>query len=91
MGKDLRIHEWEGTITFMNAVVRYPVELGAALRRARQLRHLTQQQLADAIGASRRWVGMLEAGHNHGAQFLMVLRAADALGLNICLRDKDIT
>jgi transcriptional regulator with XRE-family HTH domain len=74
----------------MDSWVRYPLELGVTIRRLREDRGLTQEQLAERMHVSRRWVGMLEAGRNPGAQFSMVNKAVKALGaeLHILTREE---
>ncbi|WP_420620307.1 helix-turn-helix domain-containing protein [Candidatus Poriferisocius sp.] len=54
--------------------------LGAELRRHRAAAGLTQQQLADRSGVSRRWIGLCEKGHP-GAELGNLMRVARALGL----------
>jgi len=55
-------------------------QLGAAVRQLRTERKLTQQQLADQAGVSRRWLVMLEGGQSPRAELSKVfdvLRALD--------------
>ena len=54
--------------------------LGAELRRLRTTAGLTQQQLADRAGVSRRWIGLCEKGHP-GAELGNLMRVMRALGL----------
>ena len=56
--------------------------LGAEMRRLRLAAGLTQQQLADAAGVSRRWVSLCEKGHP-GAELGNLMRVARALGLAV--------
>lgn len=65
--------------------VRSVSQLGAAVREARDKAGLTQQQLADKAGVSRRWLSTLENGQNLGAELTKVFRAVDALGLELSL------
>ena len=55
--------------------------LGAELRRLRTTAGLTQQQLADRAGVSRRWIGLCEKGHP-GAELGNLMRVMRALGLS---------
>ena len=55
--------------------------LGAELRRLRTAAGLTQQQLADRAGVSRRWIGLCEKGHP-GAELGNLMRVMRALGLS---------
>ncbi|MDR0990402.1 MAG: helix-turn-helix domain-containing protein [Propionibacteriaceae bacterium] len=71
------------SVTALDVPVRRPIELGATLRRLREDQGLTQEQLAQAMGVSRRWVGTLEAGRNPGVQFSLVTAAARALGAEL--------
>lgn len=54
--------------------------LGAEVRRLRLAAGLTQQQLADAAGVSRRWVSQCETSHP-GAELGNLMAVARALGL----------
>ena len=56
--------------------------LGAEVRRLRLAAELTQQQLADAAGVSRRWISLCEKGHT-GAELGNLMRVARALGLTV--------
>lgn len=58
--------------------------LGAELRRLRTAAGLTQQQLADRAGVSRRWIGLCEKGHP-GAEVGNLMRVLRALGLALRL------
>lgn len=49
--------------------------LGHLLRRGRTQRGLTQQGLADLIGASRDWVNRVERGRAPRAELELILRA----------------
>lgn len=60
-------------------------ELGARIRARRLEENLTQQQLADAVGASRWWVNRVETGQEFGASLGAVLRALDFLGLDLTI------
>lgn len=56
--------------------------LGAELRRYRAAAGLTQQQLAERSGVSRRWIGLCEKGHPR-AELGNLMRVARALGLAV--------
>jgi HTH-type transcriptional regulator/antitoxin HipB len=57
-------------------------DLGASLREARVRAGLTQQQAADAAGVGRRFVVIVEGGHER-AELGKVLRLAAAVGLRL--------
>lgn len=65
-----------------------PEQLGAAIRLKRQEKHLSQNALAQLLGVERKWVLRLEAG-NPSAEFGLVLKALDALGISGWLHDAD--
>lgn len=56
-----------------------PEAIGRLLRNQRRAAGLTQQQLADRIGVSRRWVGSAERG-NPRSEILLVMRALQEVG-----------
>ena len=60
-------------------------ELGDRMRDQRTALGMSQQALADAIGASRHWVIKIEQG-NAGAEVGLVLKALNTLGLVIDVR-----
>lgn len=60
-------------------------EVALLIREARHRADLSQQSLAELIGASRQWVQRLEAGVS-GVEFGLVLRALRALGLAVDVR-----
>ena len=60
-------------------------QLGAAIRAARIRAGLTQQELANRSGASRRWWSMVEKGENPGVELGKILAALQVLGLVIRL------
>lgn len=64
-----------------------PEQLGAAIRLKRKEKNLTQSELAELLGAERKWVLHLESG-NSRAEIGLVLRAIDVLGLRASLADK---
>ncbi|WP_419840752.1 helix-turn-helix domain-containing protein [Candidatus Poriferisodalis sp.] len=55
-------------------------QFGAEVRRLRESAGLSQAQLADQAGISRRWLGRLERGHT-GAELGNVMRLTRALGV----------
>lgn len=58
-----------------------PEDVGAALRRGRKQRGLTQAQVADVIGVSRDWVNRVERGNAPRAEIRLIMRFVDAVGL----------
>lgn len=57
-----------------------PGEIGLLVRDARRARGWSQAQFAEAIGATRQWIGMLESGKPR-LELGLTLRALSALGL----------
>lgn len=55
-------------------------QFGMEVRRLREAAGLSQEQLAELSGVSRRWVGRLERGHV-GAELGNIMRLTRALGL----------
>lgn len=64
--------------------VRTKTELGALLRDAREQQRMTQQEFADRIHVSRRWINGLENGTNNPT-FELLSRCLDALGLQLSI------
>lgn len=62
-------------------------QLGAAIRLKRKEKNLTQNELAQLLGAERKWVLNLESG-NSKAEIGLILRAIEVLGLRASLTDK---
>lgn len=60
-----------------------PPQLGAAVRRLRRDRGLTQRQLADSADISTRWLVMFENGHNAGAEVSKIFDVLRALGMTV--------
>lgn len=60
-------------------------KLGAAIRDARTLHGLTQNELASSAKVSRSWLAKVESGHR-GAEFEQILRLLSALGLGLLLQ-----
>lgn len=59
--------------------------LGAAIRALRHERGLTQQELADLSGTSRRWIIDIEAGKGHNASLGKTLGLLDTLGATLTI------
>lgn len=57
-------------------------QLGMEVRRLRVAAGLTQAELADRAGVSRRWLGQMERGHLR-AETDKVMRVVRALGLAV--------
>lgn len=64
-----------------------PRDLAMRLKEARQEQGLSQAQLANRIGVSRRWVSQLESGKKT-LEVGLVLRAITALGLECDVRPR---
>jgi HTH-type transcriptional regulator / antitoxin HipB len=62
-------------------------QLGAAIRLKRKEKDLTQRELAELLGAERKWVLNLESG-NSKAEIGLILRAIEVLGLRASLSEK---
>ncbi|MDR1236682.1 MAG: helix-turn-helix domain-containing protein [Propionibacteriaceae bacterium] len=67
--------------------VRTVQQLGAAVRQARLDARLTQAELAERAGVSRRWLSMVENGQNRGAEFTKVSKALAVLGKQFAVVD----
>jgi HTH-type transcriptional regulator / antitoxin HipB len=65
-------------------------QLGRAIRLKRQGLGLSQSALAELLGVERKWVLRLEAG-NPKAEFALVLKALEAVGISALLRDDSRT
>jgi transcriptional regulator with XRE-family HTH domain len=61
----------------------HSIELGAVVRRLRVEQGLTQAQLAERAGVSRRWLGLLENGRHWRAEFSLVAQTLKALGAQL--------
>jgi transcriptional regulator with XRE-family HTH domain len=68
--------------------IRNPEQLGRAIRLKRQEKAWSQNALAARLGVDRKWVIHLEAG-NAKAEFGLVLKALDTLGLTTHLHDEN--
>lgn len=69
-------------------IIRTALELGHLIRDRRRAAHMTQEQLAKRIGASRQWVVGIERGKPTAAVSL-VLRTLNALGVRLDARPQD--
>lgn len=61
-------------------------QFGFEVRRLRKAASLSQAQLAEQAGVSRRWLGRLERGHT-GAELDNIMRLVRALGLALRFTD----
>lgn len=68
--------------------VRNAEQLGVAIRLKRKEKGLSQSALAERLGVERKWVIRLEAG-NPGAEFALVIKALELVGIQTLLRDED--
>lgn len=57
-------------------------QFGFEVRRLRATADMTQAELAERAGVSRRWLGRLERGHT-GAELDNIMRLTRALGLTL--------
>jgi len=62
--------------------LRYPADIGHALRAERLAQRKTQAELAAAAGVSRRWLAAVEKGHQ-AAEIGLVLTVFRRLGFDI--------
>ncbi len=62
--------------------LRSPADLGLVVREQRRGAGLSQQQLADRVGVSRRWIIQMEQG-KPGVELGLVLKTLSALGLQV--------
>ena len=65
-------------------------QMGMTIRLKRKEKGLSQNRLAELLGVERKWVLRLEAG-NPKAEFGLVLKTLDALGLRASLSDEERT
>jgi HTH-type transcriptional regulator/antitoxin HipB len=68
-----------------DAIIQEPEALAALIRRRREALGLSQQEVADAIGVSRKFIVDLERG-KPSAEVGLVIRAAAAVGIDIIAR-----
>lgn len=71
--------------TILNA--RSLPRLGAAVKRLRLDRGMTQAELAGAAGVSRQWLVGLERGKTTGLEVGRLLRVLDELDASLAIRD----
>jgi HTH-type transcriptional regulator/antitoxin HipB len=71
----------------MDTIARTPKQLGAALRRARRQKNLTQAGLGDLMHARQATVSTLESGEP-ATQLRTVMDALTALGLELVIRPR---
>lgn len=64
-------------------------ELGAAVRRARNAKGLSQSELAKAIGATQEWISRLENGRLPNPGFANIMQACSVIGLGIFVGSED--
>jgi transcriptional regulator with XRE-family HTH domain len=65
-----------------------PATFGAAIRKRRREKGLTQTQLAELTGVSLRLISELERGRG-SVSFDRALRIAQRLALDVCLRPRE--
>jgi|GEM_PF-1422281 len=65
------------------ASARTPTRIGSTIRALRSARGLTQAELAECAGISRRWLIDLEAGRGDNARLGMTLALLDTLGASL--------
>ncbi|RLA50186.1 MAG: transcriptional regulator [Gammaproteobacteria bacterium] len=63
-------------------------ELSRALSRLRRAKNISQQTLADHVGVSRATVNGFENGRVGDVGIRKVLKIADYLGFELCLKEK---
>lgn len=70
-------------------ILRTAYELGQFIRDQRTSRRLTQAQLAEMTGVSRKWLIDLEGG-KRATDLSLVLRTFNALGIELEARSRDV-
>ena len=65
------------------------VQFGLVLRKIREARHLSQEDLADLCGISRAYYGRIERGE-HSATLDLCKKLADGLGLTLSAMFEDL-
>lgn len=68
--------------------VRSAEQLGMTIRLKRKEKGLSQSAFAELLGVERKWVLRLEAG-NPKAEFALVVKALELVGIRVLLRDED--
>lgn len=69
-----------------DTALRSAEQVGMTVRSRRKERGLSQSALAELLGVERKWVLRLEAG-NPKAEFALVLRALELVGIRAFMRD----
>lgn len=64
------------------------LEIGYAIKKQRATLGITQEQLANASGVSKRCIWSLELGQNAGVQLDKLCAVLEALGLDLVLKTK---
>jgi transcriptional regulator with XRE-family HTH domain len=72
-------------VQFPSTHLRRAEDVGALIRWRRETIGLSQQQFADRLGVSRKWVNEFEQGHGN-AKLGLVLRALNELGIDLQAR-----
>ena len=71
--------------TMADIALTTPPQIGAAIRSARKRAGITQAELADRAGVSRRWLITLERGQAERAELGKILDTLDTLDLTITI------
>lgn len=71
------------------AIARSATDLGKQLRSRRRAIHMSQGELAQAMGVSRKWVIDFESGHPRAA-LALVIDAFDAVGAAVDIIDNPL-
>ncbi|MET0532847.1 MAG: helix-turn-helix domain-containing protein [Steroidobacter sp.] len=71
-----------------DTILRNAEQLGSTVRLKRNEKGLSQSALAELLGVERKWVLRLEAG-NPKAEFGLVLKALELVGIRALLRDEE--
>lgn len=67
--------------------IRTAADFGKIVKAARRQQRRTQAQLAQSIGASRKWIVDLEAGRTTG-DLSLILRVLNALGIDLHIEER---
>ena len=65
------------------------LEIGYAIKKRRAQLGMTQAQVADAAGVSKRCLWSLELGQNPGVRLDKLTAVLDVLGIDLCLGEAD--
>lgn len=71
----------------MTTIVRIPFQIGAAIRRQRKLKGLTQAQLGQKTGLRQATISQLEKGQG-GAQLKTLTDVLSALNLELVIQER---